>query len=179
MVSGPSFPERQARDSTAPRADPSSWRQTLGGMLLPLLTHAIRPAGAAEGDPMQVWAPRIVSLPSLPSQPLCGVYLCPPSAVRFCGAAPRKAVRSRSLILGDSSPTSQNSVVCTLTFCPWSSISRFMAWCIFVSGFNTHRPDSEKPGGLDLFSNVPFPHCGSKLRGEWEIRNFLGKQFAL
>lgn len=29
--------------------------------------HSIRPAGAAEGDPMQVWTPRIVSLPALPS----------------------------------------------------------------------------------------------------------------
>lgn len=29
--------------------------------------HAIRPARAAEGDPMQVWASLIVSLPALPS----------------------------------------------------------------------------------------------------------------
>ncbi|KAK7833609.1 hypothetical protein U0070_020630 [Myodes glareolus] len=35
------------------------------------------------------------------------------------------------------------------------------------------RPDSEQPRGLDVFSNAPFPHHGSKLRGEWEsdIRN--------
>lgn len=141
--------------------------------------HAIRPAGAAEGDPMQVWAPRIVSLPSLPSpgprspqipaprcplpsQPLCSVYLCllspPASAERHLG----RRWRSWSLILGDSSPSSQIPVVCTLTFCPWSSVPRFMAWCSSVSGFNTHRQDSEKPRGLDLFSNVPFPQLRIK-----------------
>lgn len=32
----------------------------------------------------------------------------------------------------------------------------------------TLRPGSEQPRGLDEFSNVPFPHYGSKLQGEWE-----------
>lgn len=113
--------------------------------------------------------PQVPALPRSPlhaapflSQPLCSVYLCllspPDSAERHLG----RRWRSWSLILGDSSPSSQIPVVCTLTFCPWSSVPRFMAWCSSVSGFNTHRQDSEKPRGLDLFSNVPFPQLRIK-----------------
>ncbi|XP_076780373.1 coiled-coil-helix-coiled-coil-helix domain-containing protein 7 isoform X2 [Arvicanthis niloticus] len=61
-----------------------------------------------------------------------------------------------------------------------SGSGRFTAWCISVSGFNTHRSDSEKPGGLDWFTPVPFPHYGSKLRGEWESGTpFVRRQDAL
>lgn len=39
---------------------------------------------------------------------------------------------------------------------------------VFLLPDLTLRPGSEQPRGLDEFSNVPFPHYGSKLQGEWE-----------
>lgn len=119
VVSGlrapPSLPGRP-QTTLAEEPDPSSCRQIVRGAPRGRCSrYAILRARAAEGDPMQVWAPRIVSLlvlPSsapralLPSPPLCCVHLCPLSAVSYLGAAPRKAMRSRSRILWDSPPTS-------------------------------------------------------------------------
>lgn len=101
---------RRPRTTLAEEPDPSSRRHIVSGVpRCRCSRYAIRPAGAAEGDPMQVWTPRIVSLSALPSpgprallappptsQPPCRVHLCPVSTVGHCGATPRKAMRSGS-----------------------------------------------------------------------------------
>lgn len=123
----PAPPSLRGRPWTTLAGDayPSSRRQFVRGMpCCRCSRYATPPAGAAEGDPRQVWAPRIVSLPALPfpgprgllrplPQPLCRVHLCRLCTVGYCGAAPRKAMRSGSRILWDSPLISQCPLVCT------------------------------------------------------------------
>lgn len=84
-------------------------------------------------------------------------------------------MRSRSRILPDLS----DPCGVYFDFLPLVLCTQVYGCAFLFPALTTHRPDSEKPGGLDLFSNVPFPHDGSQLRGEWEIRNFFGKRLAL
>lgn len=122
---------RRPRTTLAEEPDPSSRRHIVSGVpRCRCSRYAIRPAGAAEGDPMQVWTPRIVSLSALPS-PGPRALLPPPPlpsprVVFTCARCPQSDTAERHpgrrcgpgvACVGLSSDLPVLGVVCTLTLC--------------------------------------------------------------
>ncbi|KAL6040914.1 hypothetical protein STEG23_037890 [Scotinomys teguina] len=86
-----------------------------------------------------------------------------------------KAVRPWTTLAVEAYPSSRLQFVCDRPCCRCSRYAIRPAGAteglrrgVFLLPDLTLKPDSERPRGLDVFSNVPFPHHGSKLRGEWE-----------
>lgn len=132
---------------------------------------------------MQVWAPRIVvSLPALSS----GVpALCFPRSLSLAPLSCSPVPAVHRWILPRSGTREGNEVREShpggvhFDFLPLVPLHPGLRCGVFLlPDLTTYRPDSEQLGGLDLFSNVPFPPLRIKATRRVATRNSFGKQFA-
>lgn len=117
---------RRPRTTLAEEPEPSSRRHIVSGVpRCRCSRYAIRPAGAAEGDPMQVWTPRIVSLSALPSPGPRALLPPPPHFPAPVSCSPVPGVHSRTL----RSDTPEGDVRESHALGS-PSISQFSGWCV-------------------------------------------------